>query len=81
MLRVTNCINVYSDMNTWIDFCIILNDDRKLSQAEEIINKSYDEWWELPDAAFEPIADYIGRKLTENGIKFEIYFKQGEEEI
>ena len=80
MVKVINCINVYSDMNTWIDFCIVLNDNHKLLRAEEIVRKAYDDWWELPDAQFEPIADWIGRCLEENGIEFEIYFKDEEED-
>lgn len=47
--------------------------------AEKIIRKAYDDWWELEDAAFEPIADYVSRCLNENGIEFEIYFKDEDE--
>lgn len=45
----------------------------------EVTAKAYDDWWELSDAQFEPIADWISRCLTENGIEFEIYFKNEEE--
>ena len=24
MIQTKTCINVYSDMNTWIDFCIVI---------------------------------------------------------
>lgn len=79
MIRTTNCINVFSDMNTWIDFCIILKDNHEFLRAEEIVRKAYDDWWELPDAQFEPIADWIGRCLEKNGIEFEMYFKDESE--
>ena len=79
-LRTTKCINVFSDMNTWIDFVIIPCNDEDFTKAEEIISKAYDDWWTLPDAEFEPIADWVSDKLKENGIEFEIYFKYEEEE-
>ena len=77
MIETKTCINVWSDMNTWIDFCILVDND--FEKAEEIVRKAYDDWWELEDAAFEPIADYVSRCLYENGIEFEIYFKDEEE--
>lgn len=78
MIEKKMCINVWSDMNTWIDFCIIVA-DTVLEKAEEVVRKVYEDWWELPDEQFEPIADYISRCLTENEIEFEIYFKDAKE--
>ena len=78
MIKKRTCINVYSDMNTWIDFCILVSDS-DLEKAEKVVRKAYDDWWELPDAQFEPLADWVGRCLTENDIEFEIYFKDEEE--
>ncbi len=80
MLQTKTCINIYSDMNTWIDFCIVFEAYTDFTKAEEIVKKAYDDWWELPDTQFEPIADYISRCLTEKDIKHEIYFKNEEEE-
>lgn len=80
MIETKTCINVWSDMNTWIDFCIVIGAYEDFSKAEEIVRKAYDDWWELEDAAFEPIGDYVSRCLNENGIEFEIYFKESEEE-
>ena len=79
MIQKQNCILIYSDMNTWIDFCILVS-DKDLNKAKEVIEKAYDDWWTLPDAEFEPIADWVSDKLKENGIEFEIYFKHEEEE-
>ena len=45
----------------------------------EVIAKAYDDWWELPNVQFEPIADWVSRCLTKNDIEFEIYFKNEEE--
>ena len=79
MVQKRNCILIYSDMNTWIDFCILVS-DKDFNKAKEVIEKAYDDWWTLPDAEFEPIADWVSDKLKENGIEFEIYFKYEEEE-
>lgn len=79
MVTERRCINVWSDMNTWIDFCILVS-DADFNKAKEVIDKAYDDWWELPDVQFEPIADYVCRCLTDNGIEHEIYFKEDDEE-
>lgn len=78
MIETKTCINVWSDMNTWINFCILVEND--FEKAEEIVKKAYDDWWELEDAQFEPLGDYVSRCLYESGIEFEIYFKDESEE-
>ena len=78
MIETKTCINVWSDMNTWIDFCILVDND--FNKAEEIVRKAYDDWLELEDAQFEPLGDYVSRCLYESGIEFEMYFKESEEE-
>ena len=79
MIQTKTCINVYSDMNTWIDFCIVIGTYDNFTKAEEIVQKAYDDWWELPDAQFLPIAEYIGNCLEDNGIKFDMYYNNEEE--
>ena len=79
MIQKQNCILIYSDMNTWIDFCILVS-DKDFNKAKEVIEKAYDDWWTVPDTEFEPIGDWVSDKLKENGIEFEIYFKYEEEE-
>ena len=79
MIQKRNCILVCSDMNTWIDFCILVSDE-DFNKAMEVTAKAYDDWWELPDVQFEPLADWVSRCLTENDIEFEIYFKNEEED-
>ncbi len=80
MIETKTCINVYSDMNTWIDFCVVIGTYEDLTKTKEIVQKAYDDWWDLPDVQFEPIADYVSRCLYENGIEFEMYFKNENEE-
>ena len=77
MIEVKACINVYSDMNPWIDFCIVIGAYEDFNKANVIIRNAYDDWFS--DKTDEPIADYICRLLCENDIEFEIYFKDEEE--
>lgn len=83
MIQAKTAINVWSDLNmdssVWIDFCVVIGDSEDVSASKEIIQKAYDDWWEVPEVAQEPIADYISRCLYENGIEFDIYFKDAEE--
>ena len=51
MIEKRSCINVWSDMNTWIDFCILV-DEQVSEKAQRIIEKAYEDWWELPDEIF-----------------------------
>lgn len=75
MVQTTNCINVYSEMNTWLDFCIVITNHEDFAKAEEIVRKAHNDWWESPDENCDPIAEWIGRSLIDNDIDFEIYFK------
>ena len=73
MIQKRNCILVYSDMDTWIDFCILVS-DKDFNKAMEVTTKAYDDWWELPDA------EYIGNCLKDNGIEFDMYYNNEEED-
>lgn len=42
MVRTKTCINVYSEMNLWIDFCIVLENENNILDAKEIIEQAYD---------------------------------------
>lgn len=79
MTKQCNCINVYSDMSNF-DFVIIPYTD-DLKKAEDIIAEAYDDWWDSEEADYDiPIAEYIGMKLTENGIRYDIYFQSENED-
>lgn len=80
MVNVRTCINVYSEMNPWIDFCIVLTDEKDISDAKEIIEQAYNEWFSAKNQTDEPIMEYISRRLTEVCIEHEIYFTGKEEE-
>ena len=66
MIQKRNCILVYSDMNTWIDFCILVS-DKYFNKAMEVTAKAYDDWWKLPDAQFYRLQSILETvwKITE----------------
>lgn len=74
MVDIQLCINVYSDMNPWIDFCIIIS-GKDYTRAYEIVKQAYDDWWNLPEGETTPIACYIREKLKENKIEYDMYLK------
>lgn len=80
MVNVRTCINVYSEMNPWIDFCIVLENENDILDAKEIIEQAYDSWFSAKNQTDEPIMEYISRRLTEVCIEHEIYFTDKEEE-
>lgn len=80
MVRIKTCINVYSEMNPWIDFCIVIADEKDNPDAKEIIEQAYNEWFSAKNQTDEPIMEYISRRLTEVCIEHEIYFSNKEEE-
>ena len=80
MVRTKTCINIYSEMNPWIDFCIVLENENDISNAREIIEQSYDSWFSAKNQTDEPIMEYISRRLNEVCIWHEIYFTDKEEE-
>lgn len=79
MLNKVHGINVWSDMNPWIDFIIVPHHD--FEKAEGIIEKAYNDWWDSKEADYDiPIAEYIGVKLLCNGIQYDIYFNNESED-
>ena len=74
MTRTITGINVYSDMNKWIDFIVVPENLEDYEQAEEIISQAFDEWND--GDPMETISEYICGKLKENGIEHEVYFKE-----
>lgn len=76
------CINLYSDMNPWMDLVLLIKDkdDKVFEKAKEVVNKAFDDFWNDPKVEEQCWAygDWIGWKLTEAGIEYEMYFKNNE---
>lgn len=80
MVEERRCINLYSDMNPWMDLVILVNDE-DFNNAKEILRDSMNSWFEDEDAECESIGEWISNKLKENKIEFEMYFKSEDEEV
>lgn len=77
MSEVRAAIILQSDLNTWIDFCIVPYAD--FLKVKEVAEKAYDDWFN--DDTDEPIGNYIKRKLDEEELSYEIYYSEEEEDI
>lgn len=80
VMDVRTCIKVCSNDNPWIDFCIVLENEKDVMEANETIEQAYEEWFSSDNATDLPIADYISDKLSDVCIEHEIYFTGKEEE-
>ena len=76
MTRQIQAINVYSQLNDWIDFVIVLENQEESDRAEEIINKAADDWFENVDGLCDTISEFICGKLRAENIRFDIYYKE-----
>ena len=61
-------------MNPWIDFCVVLENEKDIDDAKEIIEHAYNSWFSAKNQTDEPIMEYVGRRLSEVCIEHEIYF-------
>lgn len=50
MVQPTSGFHVYSDLNTWIDFMIVINIYENFSKAEKIIREAEETYWTDEDA-------------------------------
>ena len=80
MVQPTSGFHICSELNTWIDFMIVIDIYEDFTKAEEIIKKAEDAYWTDEDTQSETMADWISSKLTENNMSFEIFFKDEEED-
>ena len=44
MVVERRCINLYSDMNPWMDLVLLVNDE-DLDKAKEVTEKAFDTFW------------------------------------
>ena len=70
-------LNVYSEINEWIDYIFLLSSKDEYERAAEIVQKAYDDWFKLDivDDSVQcvPIAEYIYEQLREEGIMATLY--------
>ena len=76
MSEFTQAIVLHSELNPWIDMCIVPHADK--DKVKQVSTEAFDSWFDVDTD--EPIGDYIKRKLTEAGCSFDIYWCMDEEE-
>lgn len=81
MLRITasdsdtTVINVYSEMNSWID-CLVVVSTEDAPMTTGVLEKAFDEWCEPTEEAHDQCyGDWLEWALQEAGIEHEIYYK------
>lgn len=74
-------LNVYSELNEWIDYIFLLSSEAEYEQAAEIVQKAYDDWFDMlnKDIQAVPIAEYIYEQLREHGIIASLYYIETDE--
>lgn len=77
MVTREDCINVYID--DYLDFMIDIVSLEEFKRAVKIIEQAEEEWFSDEHISDETLSEWIGEKLTENEIEFEMYFKSKEE--
>ena len=81
MIIETSAIVLYSDMNPWINICVVPSPYEDFEKVRDIAEQAYDEWFEMDTD--ECIGEYIERMLDEEDCDYDIYygdFNEDEEE-
>ena len=71
-------INVYID--DYLNFIIDIISLEEFERAVKIVEKAEEEWFSDEHISDETLSEWIGEKLTENEIEYEMYFKNEEED-
>lgn len=81
MVVERRCINLYSDMNSWMDLVLLVNDE-DFDKAKEVTKKAFNDFWNDPKVEEECwcYGDWVGWKLKEAGIKYNMYFRGKEDD-
>lgn len=79
MIEERRCINLYSDMNSWMDLILLISDE-DFENAKRVVGKAFDDFWNDPKVEEEcwTYGDWIRWKLKEANIKYDMYFRETE---
>ena len=83
-IRDETGINVSSELNTWIDYIFVLEDDSRKEEAAKILEKAYNDWFDSTvKSDGYTILEYLEKSLEDAGIKVTAYIKEdkGDEEL
>lgn len=83
MVLTREVINIYSELNSFIDFIVIPGDMGDIELIKDILDKALDRWMDTdnyPDLHSIPIGEYLKDCLDEQYLNFEFYSKDIDEE-
>lgn len=69
-------INVYSDLNEWIDYCFIVNIENE-TDAKNALEQAFDEWFEID--TYTTIFEHLENALKDLNIDYECKINEDEE--
>ena len=69
------CIRVRSCTNEWMN-CIFLVEEKDKDKTSEVLNQAWDDLWE--EGEDRCYSDFLGARLTEAGIRFDVYYAETE---
>jgi hypothetical protein len=78
MSEIRSAIILQSELNPWIDICIIPDKPDDLEKVRYFAEKVYDDWFDYDTD--EPIVDYLKRRLDEYECYCTIYCADEDEE-
>lgn len=78
MTIATSAIILRSELNPWIDICIVPDPYEDFNKVKDLVEQAWDDWWDNDND--EPIGDYIKRTLDDAGRCYDIYYANVEEE-
>ena len=83
MIQDVQVINIYSELNPFIDFIVIPIDENDRELIKDILDKALDRWMDIdqyPNLHQIPIGDYLCDCLDERMLHYEIYCRLEDEE-
>ena len=77
MIRKVKVLNMYSDLDTDIDIIIVVHREEQTEQAEHIMTKAHDDWFNIENKEIITFTDYLELQLKQAHIEYDLYVKQG----
>lgn len=67
-----SCFLIQSDMNTWINICVVVEPYEDFQKVKDVALTAYYNWFE-DEETDETITDYIKRHLNEKNLSYLIF--------
>lgn len=78
IVATTSAIILKSELNQWINICIVIDPYEDFLKAVEVAEQAFDSWFE--EDTCDCIGDYIKLKLDEAELNYEMFFGNFDED-